>query len=427
MNDIKIPGIRWIIVSLLFLATVICYVDRLTISILAPVIKNDLMLSNLQYASISTWFLISYSIMQAFFGRFYDKFGTRTGFSVAISVWSVAAAMHAAAKGILGFSFFRFLLGIGEAGNWPGVAKVIAEWFPVKQRAFGMSVVNCGAALGSVVAPPIIIWLQLNYGWKSAFIATGSAGFIWLVLWLIIYSPPGKHKWITNEEKELVSESISEIPSSIISEKETPDIGLLQLLRNRKVWGIIIARFFGDPIWWLYLVWLPLYLFEVKGFNLKQIGQFAWLPFLVSGIGSLAGGWFSGFLISKGFSVSKARYTAIIIATLFMPFGILSIYTNSAMQALFYMSLVLFGFQFWVNNVQTIPSDIFPNRMVASVAGLAQSGAGLGAVIFVMSTGWIVDVFSYSPVIIAAGIFGPIATISLIILTGKIEKSKSII
>lgn len=165
-KPIIISGLRWYIVSLLFLATVICYIDRLTISILAPAIKEDLALNNLQYAAISTWFLLSYSVMQAFFGKIYDNIGTRKGFTVAISIWSIGAALHAFARSIASFSIFRFVLGIGEAGNWPGVAKAIAEWFPVKQRALGMSIVNAGAALGSVIAPPVIIWLSINYGWQ---------------------------------------------------------------------------------------------------------------------------------------------------------------------------------------------------------------------------------------------------------------------
>jgi MFS transporter, ACS family, hexuronate transporter len=417
-----IPGLRWIIVTLLFLATIICYIDRLTISILAPVIKSDLSLNNFQYAGISTWFLISYSVMQAFFGRIYDRFGTRRSFTAAISVWSVAAALHAFARSIVGFSIFRFILGIGEAGNWPGVAKVIAIWFPVKQRALAMSVVNCGAALGSVIAPPLIIWLSLTYGWKAAFLATGSLGFLWVIIWLLIYHDPAKHPLVSQKELNFINSDIQVNETAATISAPEQKAGLRELLKIRKVWGIIIARFFGDPIWWLYLVWLPSYLFEEKGFNLREIGQFAWLPFLVSGIGSLAGGWFSGFLISRGWSVSRARYTAIITGTIFLPAGILAIYTSNAMVALLFISLVLFGFQFWVNNVQTLPSDIFPKKVVASVAGLAQSGAGIGAVIFTLSIGWIVDHFSYFPVFIAAGLFGPLATGSLILITRSIKK-----
>ena len=276
MGAIQVSGLRWYIAVLLFFSTVICYIDRLTISILAPVIKVDLNLTNVQYAAITSWFLIAYSIFQTVFGGIYDKYGTRKVFSFAIVFWSVSAIMHAFAKGFGGFAFFRFLLGIGEAGNWPGTIKAIAEWFPARQRAFGLSIVNAGAALGSVVAPPLIVWLQLSFGWKTAFIATGALGFIWLIIWLLIYRDPMIHKRLTIQEKSFISSDISEeVPTTGLHKKKT----WKKLLRIKQVWGIILARFFGDPIWWLYLIWLPSYLYEARGFSMKEIGMFAWFPF----------------------------------------------------------------------------------------------------------------------------------------------------
>jgi ACS family hexuronate transporter-like MFS transporter len=415
----KVHGLRWYIAVLLFISTVICYIDRLTISILAPVIKIDLNLSNVQYAAITSWFLIAYSIFQSVFGGIYDKYGTKKVFSFAIVFWSLSAILHAFAKGFRGFAFFRFLLGIGEAGNWPGSIKAIAEWFPARQRAFGLSIVNTGAALGSVVAPPLIVWLQLQFGWKTAFIATGSMGFVWLILWLLIYNDPMKHKRMTESEKAFIA---SDDPEIIKGQTESPKISWKELLRMKQVWGIIIARFFGDPIWWLYLIWLPSYLYEARGFSMKEIGMFAWLPFLASGVGSLTGGWLSGFMISRGKSVNISRKTAIIIPTLLMPLGILAIYAPTAIQALILMSVVLFGFQFWVNNIQTLASDFFRSSEVGRVTGIAQTGAGIGAIIFTMLIGWIVDHFSYSPVIVIGGILGPMATISIFALCGKIKK-----
>ncbi|MEI6141372.1 MAG: MFS transporter [Mariniphaga sp.] len=419
MKTIQISGLRWYIAVLLFLATVICYIDRLTISILAPVIKVDLNLTNVEYAAITTWFLISYSIFQSVFGGIYDKFGTRKVFSVAIVVWSISAMMHSVARGFSGFAFFRFALGIGEAGNWPGSIKSIAEWFPSKQRAFGLSIVNSGAALGSVVAPPLIVWLQLSFGWKTAFIATGALGFIWLVLWLLIYRKPSEHPWLTKKEKEFIESDILDVP---INKDNTPRKTWKELLKLRHVWGIILARFFGDPIWWLYLIWLPSYLYDVRGYSIKDIGTFAWLPFLASGIGSLTGGWLSGYLIGKGKSVNFSRKIAIVLPTFLMVMGIGAIYAPTAMQALLLMSLVLFGFQFWVNNVQTLASDYFSINEVGRVTGMAQTGAGLGAITFTMLIGWIVDHFSYSPVLVIGGLLGPVATLSIIVLCGKIRR-----
>ncbi len=419
IRTIQISGLRWYIAVLLFLSTVICYIDRLTISILAPVIKVDLSLTNVEYAAITTWFLISYSIFQSVFGGIYDKFGTRKVFSFAIVIWSLAAMLHAVARGFSGFAFYRFALGIGEAGNWPGSIKTIAEWFPAKQRAFGLSIVNAGAALGSVVAPPLIVWLQLSYGWKTAFIATGALGFIWLELWLLIYRKPSEHVWLTQKERDFIQDDKSEI---IVNKNITQKRTWKELLKLKQVWGIILARFFGDPIWWLYLIWLPSYLYDVRGFSIKDIGTFAWLPFLASGIGSLTGGWLSGFLIGKGKSVNFSRKFAIILPTFFMVFGIGAIYSPTAIGALLMMSLVLFGFQFWVNNVQTLASDYFSISEVGRVTGMAQTGAGLGAITFTMLIGWIVDHFSYSPVLVIGGILGPMATVFILVLGGKIRR-----
>lgn len=404
---------------ILFLATVICYIDRLTISILAPVIKSDLGLSNVEYAAITTWFLVSYSIFQSIFGGIYDKYGTRKVFSFAIVIWSVAAMLHAVARGFRGFAFFRFLLGIGEAGNWPGSIKTVAEWFPAKQRAFGLSIVNTGAALGSVIAPPLIAYLQISYGWKTTFIATGAMGFLWLVLWLLVYRIPAKHPWLKQEEKEFIQ---SDETAILFNEELAPKRTWKELLKLKQVWGIILARFFGDPIWWLYLIWLPSYLYDVRGYSIKEIGTFAWLPFLASAIGSLAGGWFSGYLIGKGKSVNFSRKISIVVPTFFMAMGIGAIYAPTAMQALMLMSLVLFGFQFWVNNVQTLASDYFSINEIGRVTGMAQTGAGLGAITFTMLIGWIVDHFSYSPVLVIGAILAPVATLSVLILGGKIRR-----
>lgn len=420
----KLNGLRWYIVGLVFLATLINYIDRLTLSVLAPVITKDLGLSNTEYGGITTWFLLAYTISQALSGKLYDRIGTKKGFIVSIIVWSLAAMAHAFTKSLGGLSLVRFVLGLGEAGNWPGAAKTVAEWFPVRERAFGMAIFNSGAAIGSIVAPPVIVGLTAYFGhWQPTFLITGALGFLWLILWWIFYDSPEKHKWLTNRERILIREN--EEPGDENENLESaPTWG--ELLRYRQVWAIVLARFLVDPVWWLYIAWLPLYLANVRGFDLRQIGYFAWVPFVAADAGSLFGGWFSGFLIGRGWSVDAARKAVIAFAACLMPAGIAAAFVSDSMIALALIGVVLFGFQVWINNVQTLPSDFFPKKAVGSVAGLGGTGAGIGSMIFIFTTGWVVDNFSYTPILVAAGLLAPIGTIFLFALSGKIKKISDI-
>lgn len=410
----QLPGLRWWIVGLVFLATLINYIDRLTLSVLAPVITQDLGLSNTQFGGIAAWFLLAYTISQGVSGRIYDRIGTRLGFMLSITVWSLAAMAHAFARGVASLSACRFVLGLGEAGNWPGAAKAIAEWFPVRQRALGMAIFNSGAALGSVVAPPLIVFLALQYGWQATFLVTGSLGFIWLAIWWLFYRAPGEHAWLTARERRLISEGQDEELAGAPTWRE--------LLRHRPVWGIVAARFFTDPVWWLYLTWLPLYLANERGFSLKDIAMFAWVPYLAADAGSLLGGWLSGHLIGRGWSADRARKSVILAGAALMPAGALAAFARDPLVALALIGVVLFAFQAWINNVQTLPSDFFPARAVASVAGLGGTAAGIGSMIFVFATGAVVDRFSYTPVLVAAGVLAPIGTLALFVLAGRVRR-----
>ncbi|MFN2578213.1 MAG: MFS transporter [Pyrinomonadaceae bacterium] len=418
----KLRGLRWWIVGLIFLATLINYIDRLTISVLAPAITHDLGLSNTEFGSILAWFLLAYTISQGLSGKLYDRIGTRRGFSCSIVLWSIAAIAHAFARGLTSLSAFRFVLGFGEAGNWPGAAKTVAEWFPIRERAFGMAIFNSGAAIGSVVAPPLIVWLSLTYGWRTTFIVTGSLGFLWLVLWVVFYETPDRHRWLSGRERKLIREGQEDKQSETLPAERAVPLGWSELLRYRQVWAIVLSRFFTDPVWWLYISWLPKYLADARGFSLVKIGLFAWVPYVAADAGSLSGGWLSGYLIARGWSVDRARKLVIAIAAFLMPAGILAAFAHDAMVALALIGVVLFGFQVWINNVQTLPSDFFPDRAVASVAGLGGTGAGIGSMIFVFGTGWIVDHFSYVPVLVAAGLLAPLGTLLLFALCGPIER-----
>ena len=433
VTSFKLRGLRWWIVGLVFLATLINYIDRLTLSVLAPVITKDLGLSNTEFGGIVVWFLLAYTISQSLSGKLYDRIGTRLGFMASITVWSLAAMAHAFARGLASLSVCRFVLGLGEAGNWPGAAKAVAEWFPIRQRALGMAIFNSGAALGSVAAPPLIVFLQIQYGWQATFIVTGTLGFAWLALWWLFYRAPDQHPWLTEAEHRLIREGQDEPVGAAHGREQSrarpaptsPTSGAprwRELLRHRPVWGIVIARFLTDPVWWLYITWLPLYLANVHGFSLTQIGLFAWVPYLAADAGSLLGGWFSGYLIGRGWSVDRARKAVIVFAALLMPAGVLAAFAKDPMVALALIAVVLFGFQVWINNVQTLPSDFFSSRAVASVAGLGGTGAGIGSMIFIFTTGWVVDHFSYTPILIAAGLLAPLGTIALFLLAGPIRR-----
>jgi MFS transporter, ACS family, aldohexuronate transporter len=465
-----VGGLRWWIAGLIFFATLINFIDRLTISILGPVITTQLGLTNLQFASITTWFLLAYTLSQGLSGKLYDRIGARRGFTLSILVWSVAASAHAFARGFVSLSCLRFLLGLGEAGNWPGAAKVIAEWFPVRQRALGMGIFNSGVCIGSVIAPPLIVWLQLQFGWQTTFLTTGALGFVWLALWLLFYESPERHPWLTDEEYRFIREDegtggredagmvergdagtrghgdagrpgeksgdrfgarrvsprlpvpASPRPRVSPSPRSPVSPSWRELLRFRQTWAIVFARFLTDPVWWLYITWLPLYLYNARGFDLKRIGMFAWVPFVTADAGSLMGGWLSGHLIARGWSTDKARKAVVIAGALLMTAGIPAALADKALVALAFISLVTLGFQGWINNVQTMPSDFFPQDTVASVAGLGGVGAGIGAILYVLTTGWVVDHFSYTPILIIAGVLPLLGTTVLFALGGRIQR-----
>jgi ACS family hexuronate transporter-like MFS transporter len=416
---VKVSGLRWVMASLIFLATVINYVDRQTVSVLKKSISDDLGLSNPEYAAIQNAFLVAYAVSQMLSGRLYDVVGTRIGFTISIVVWSIAAVAHAAARSMTSFAFWRFVLGFGEAGNWPGAAKSIAEWFPPRERALGMGIFNTGAAVGGALSPPLIAWLASSWGWRPTFIITGTLGLLWLCLWLLLYRVPQEHPWLRDDERAYILEGQREaLPASAATRRLT----WRELLRYRQVWAVVVGRFLTDPIWWLYVFWLPSYFQEARGFSLAQVGWSAWFPFLAAGLGALTGGWASGHLIARGWSVDRARKTVMAAGALLVPAGILAMRAPSPYVALAWMGVVLFGFQVWINNLQTLPSDFFPGSAVASVAGLGGTAAAVASVLYNWNTGRVVDLMGYTPVFAAAALLGPLGLVAVLVLAGRIQR-----
>ena len=408
-------GLRWVMIGLVFLATVINYIDRQTVSVLKTSISQDLGLNNADYAAIQNSFLVFYGISQMVSGRLYDIIGTRRGFIFSIVVWSLAALAHATARSAAAFSVFRAVLGFGEAGNWPGAAKMVGEWFPVRERALGMGIFNTGAAVGGALSPPIIAGLALTYGWRMTFILTGLLGFAGLVLWLALFRTPATHPWITEEERRHIDDG-----QAARTTRAAVALGWRELLTYRQTWAVVMGRFITDPIWWLYIFWLPSYLQEARGFSLQQVGQSAWVPFLAAGVGALSGGYASGALISRGWTVHRARRVVMIVGALLTSAGILAMRADDPYVALGWMAVVLFGFQVWVNNLQTLPSDFFPHTAVASVFGLGGAAAAVASVLFTWGTGRVVDAFGYTPVFLVSGVLGPLGLIVTLALAGRI-------
>ncbi|KUO62172.1 MFS transporter [bacterium BRH_c32] len=415
----KFKGLRWWIIGLIALATVINYIDRSTLSLMWPSISKDLGMDKGDYAIILNVFMVAYAIGQLVSGKLFDKVGTRIGYVIAIGIWGVSSFMHSFARGILSFGFLRVTLGLGEAGNWPGAVKSNAEWFPIKERAVAQGIFNAGASIGSVIAPPLIATLWSAFGWQVTFMIVGSFGIIWLIPWLIVNKKlPAEHPWISDEEKEYILAGQSEL------DKKNPGrkgLSLKQILSHRESWAVVISRFFLEPIWWLFVGWMPLYLADVYGFNVKEIGFFAWVPYVGAAIGSLSGGYYAGKLINRGESINKARKTAIVIGAVIMFLGLVAtiLIADTALKFVIIVAFVLFGFQFTIGNIQTIPSDLFSGKSVGSLAGFGGS-IGVFAVIIMNFLVPIISEYSYIPIFMMIAIFVPLGVLAIYIFAKNI-------
>lgn len=411
-----IHGLRWYILALIFVITCINYVDRSSVGLLFTRFGAQLNITRTQYSWVGAALLLAYTISQSVSGRIYDRYGARVGFTLSVVVWCAAAMAHSAIAGVTSFAAASFFLGLGEAGNWPGAAKVIAEWFPQHERALGMAIFNGGASMGGVIAP-LLVAMLLNpmLGWRKTFFVIGLAGFVWLAAWLAIYHPLAMHPRVSPAERQYIDEG-----QPTRSTEPAPSLRLL--LSCRQTWSILIARLVVDPIWWLYILWLPTYLKDVHHLSLKDIGAFQWAPYLCAAIGSLFGGWLAGRLMARGRSVNAARKLVVGAAACLMPFGILAAHVKGTYSALICIAIVLFGFQMWISNVQTLPSDFFANSAVGTVAGLGGTAAGISSLFFNLCTGWLVTHLGYGFVLTVAGLLAPAGAILLFALAGNIQR-----
>jgi len=345
-------------------------------------------------------------------GILVDIIGPRLSLTLAIIWWSLASMFTSFANSLRSFELFRFLLGMGEGCNWPAAGRVAAEWFPAKERGIAVGIYDSGSSIGAVVAPPLVAIVAAKFGWRYTFIASGILGFLWLILWLISYRPLEKHPALTLEERTLI-EAGREAPTN----SRQQGVGKwLCLLKQSNVWGVVIGRALTDPIWWFYVFWLPQYLSEVRGFSLKQIGMFAWIPFLASDIGNLTGGFCSAYLIKRGMPVIRARKWVCVVSSLPVLAGIPAALTGNAYLAIALISFAVWGYASWATMGLTLPCDLFPQDVVASVTGLSGLAAGAAGTAFTLIVGVLVDKFSYFPAFIAAGLIPLLGTVSVLAL-----------
>ena len=417
----KVPGLRWWIIGMIAVATVINYIDRTSLAIMWPDISKEMDITKEQYATIVSAFMIAYAIGQALSGKLFDWVGTRLGFVLSIVVWSCSCALLSVARGVASFSFFRGMLGLSEAGNWPGGVKASAEWFPVSERALAAGIFNAGASLGAVISAPLIAALYLLVGWKATFIIVGLLGIIWVIPWWVLSkSEPADHPWITKAEREYILTG-QKVGAPVVAETRVPTWG--ELLTYRKSWSLIVGRFFLDPVWWLFVNWLPIYLADQFKFDVKQIGFFAWVPYLGAAVGSIVGGWWSGYKIRGGWSVNKARKWAIAIGGIIMvPAFVLIAFADSPLLAVILMAFLLAGYQVSMNNILTLPTDFFSGKSVGSLAGMGGMSAVFGVLVF--ST-WLIpylSTVSYVPVFLMGAMLVPVGTAGLFLLSGVIER-----
>lgn len=430
----KLKNLRWWVIALIALATVINYIDRSALSVLWPDIVEELFpdesaLERKQiYANISIVFILSYAFGQAIFGKIFDWIGTRLGFVLSIGVWSLATAAHAFAQGALSFSIFRSILGVAEAGNWPGAAKSNADWFPTKERALAQGIFNSGAAIGGIVAIPLIAYLTVYFSWQMVFIVIGLVGLLWLIPWIILVkAPPKSHPWITDEEREyiLTGQRTCE-PNSAIEEMEY-NPSTKELLSRKQSWGVIIASAAIDPIWWLFVFWIPIYLNEVYAMDVKSIGIYGWVPY----VGAMFGAWFGGLLaqnrIKAGWNTDKTRKLTITLGCLIMLPALLAMANpGGPTMAVIIMAIILFGFQTAIGNVQTLPSDLFGKKAVGTLAGISGMAAKLGALGLTALVPILTADGNYTPAFIIGASLAILAMAAVWLLIPKIEPLKPI-
>jgi MFS transporter, ACS family, hexuronate transporter len=412
-----ISNLRWWIGGILFASTVINYLDRQTLSLLAPFLKIQYHWTNTDYANLVIAFRISYSLGQTVFGRFMDRIGTRRGLSITVVFYSVVSMLTSLASGFYSFAAFRFLLGAGESANWPAATKAVSEWFPKRERGLATALFDSGSSIGGAIASWLILWIYFRWGWRPAFAIPGMLGFLWLIVWRWFYYPPESHRRISECEREMILSDKAESNSPNWS--RTP-LRWRQLLKLPQTWGTIIARALTDPVWYFVADWFPIYL-VAKGIELKSGLIAIWIPFLAADLGNFFGGGLSGYLIKRGWSLGWARKAVVIFGGLGMTLLTPTIFTTNLYLIAFLFGFATFAYAAFSTMANVFPSDLFHSQSVGTVSGMSGTGAGLGTIVAFKLIGHFSDArqamagHSFDPIIVVAGLV-PLVGMMLVLL-----------
>jgi ACS family hexuronate transporter-like MFS transporter len=407
--------LRWKIAVLVAIAIAISYLDRQALPVAIQAIARDIPVTNEQFSGLQSAFLIAYAFMYVGGGKLMDVLGTRRGFTVIMLFWSLACASHGLAVSVGTLALSRFLLGIGEGGGFPAATRAVAEWFPVEERSTAMGIINAGTAVGMVVAPPIIALVLSAADWRFVFFLTAGLGLAWTLWWHRDYFPPERHPRLGDVERREIQ---SVLGVAAATQAELP---WLHLLRFRQTWGVVIAKFLSDAAWYFYLFWLPKYLYDARGFDIKAVATFAWIPPAAAGVGCLVGGWLSSWLLRQKLPLDHARKIALGASAVLMPL-VLFVPRVPVVWAIVLFSIAYFGQQSWSTLVMVLPADIYPRQAVGAVAGLVGFGGAMGGVVFGQAVGYLLDRgFGYRLVFALAGSFHVVAFAVICLAIPRIE------
>jgi len=409
----KVGRYRWVICALLFTAATVNYIDRQVIGVLKPVLQHDLGYSEIDYGNIVTAFQAAYALGMLTMGRLMDRLGTRRGFSIAVTFWSLAAMAHAFAATVFGFSFARFALGIGEAGMFPAALKTVAEWFPKRERALATGIFNSGANIGALVCPLAVPWIAYHWGWRSAFVVTGALGGVWVLVWLLVYIPLAQNQHVSEAERAYILQG---------REASTQPIAWRALFPHRQTWAYALGKFLTDPFWWMYLFWIPDFLHKKHGLNLLQVGAPLVVIYLLSDVGSVAGGWLSSRLIGRGYSVNRARKTALFVCALCVVPILFASRVASLWPAVLLIALAAAAHQGFSANLLTLPTDLFPARAVGSAVGIGGMAGALGGMLIAQAAGHILAITGSFTSLFACAAFAYLCALAAIhVLVPRLE------